>query len=219
MSPTLSLSRVHFPVTALGPGRRVGIWFQGCSIRCPGCVSADTWGPGRRRIAVDALVEDIGPWLAEADGVTISGGEPFEQADALERLLRRLRARTDVDILVYSGYGHAHLQPLLARMPGLIDALISGPYLRDEAQSLPLRGSDNQRLHRLTPLGERRFAAFDTPQSGGTPALDLMFDASGTVWMAGIPRRDDLQRLREALRSAGHRAGTSQHAAGDAEWS
>ena len=46
MSPTgtpISLSRLHFPVTTLGPGRRIGIWFQGCSIRCPGCISADTW--------------------------------------------------------------------------------------------------------------------------------------------------------------------------------
>ncbi|MCT5046402.1 radical SAM protein, partial [Pseudomonas aeruginosa] len=28
----------------MGTGRRLGIWFQGCSIRCPGCISADTWG-------------------------------------------------------------------------------------------------------------------------------------------------------------------------------
>ena len=38
----LALSRMHFPVTTLGPGNRIGIWVQGCTIRCPGCVSADT---------------------------------------------------------------------------------------------------------------------------------------------------------------------------------
>ena len=64
----LSLSRVHFPVTTLGPGRRLGIWFQGCSIRCPGCISADTWGPGRRRIALARLLADIQPWLEQAEG-------------------------------------------------------------------------------------------------------------------------------------------------------
>ncbi|MBW6186918.1 4Fe-4S cluster-binding domain-containing protein, partial [Pseudomonas aeruginosa] len=48
---------------AVGNILRLGIWFQGCSIRCPGCISADTWGPGRRRIALARLLADIQPWL------------------------------------------------------------------------------------------------------------------------------------------------------------
>ena len=44
---SVSISRLHFPVTTLGPGHRIGIWFQGCSIRCEGCLSMDTWAPGR----------------------------------------------------------------------------------------------------------------------------------------------------------------------------
>ncbi|QDH68914.1 4Fe-4S single cluster domain-containing protein [Marilutibacter alkalisoli] len=216
MTQTVSLSRVHFPVTALGPGRRLGIWFQGCGIRCPGCVSADTWGPGRRRIEVEALLADIVPWLAEADGVTVSGGEPFEQFDALRALLSGIRARSGADILVYSGHEFEQLQPMLAGMPGLVDVLISGPYRQAEPQTLPLRGSDNQRLHRLTALGEQRFAGFDAPRQGAAPTLDVMFDADGSVWMAGIPRPDDLKRLRAVLETAGHHARTSQHNPGAA---
>ena len=87
----LSLSRVHFPVTTLGPGRRLGIWFQGCSIRCPGCISADTWGPGKRRVGIAQLLEQLTPWLAEAEGITLSGGEPFDQFPALLALLQGLR--------------------------------------------------------------------------------------------------------------------------------
>ena len=53
----LQLNKAHFPVTALGPGRRIGIWVQGCSIQCPGCVSLDTWKPDRSKaIEVDALI-------------------------------------------------------------------------------------------------------------------------------------------------------------------
>ncbi len=37
------LNKAHFPVTVLGPGRRIGIWLQGCSIGCAGCISQDTW--------------------------------------------------------------------------------------------------------------------------------------------------------------------------------
>ena len=41
----VGVSRLHFPVTTLGPGRRAAIWLQGCSIHCRGCVSRDTWAP------------------------------------------------------------------------------------------------------------------------------------------------------------------------------
>ena len=31
-----------FPlVTTLGPGRRIGLWLQGCSFRCPGCMTPE----------------------------------------------------------------------------------------------------------------------------------------------------------------------------------
>ena len=38
------LNKAHYPVTTLGPGRRIGLWLQGCTLACPGCVSRDTWG-------------------------------------------------------------------------------------------------------------------------------------------------------------------------------
>src|SRR6185503_5851184 len=73
---TMRLSRLHYPLTELGPGRRAGVWFQGCTIRCPGCMSVDTW-PRRPERAVP--VAEVLGWLAglgPVDGVTISGGEP-----------------------------------------------------------------------------------------------------------------------------------------------
>ena len=72
----LQLSRLHFPVTTLGVGRRIGVWFQGCSIRCPGCVSLDTWDPAHGTTTVEDVVTAIGPWLEAADGLTVSGGTP-----------------------------------------------------------------------------------------------------------------------------------------------
>ena len=180
----LSLSRVHFPVTTLGPGRRLGIWFQGCSIRCPGCISADTWGPGQRRIALARLLADIQPWLEQAEGITVSGGEPFEQFAALLALLGELRQRSRADILVYSGYPLEHLHAQLEQAAGLIDALISDPYQQHAEQSLALRGSDNQRLSLLTDLGRARLGGYQRPLRENDKALDLMFDHDGSVWMA-----------------------------------
>lgn len=207
---SISLSRVHFPVTALGPGRRVGIWFQGCSIRCPGCISADTWVATKPSSTVGDVLASIRPWLATADGITISGGEPFDQAEALEVLLRGLRAESAGDILAFSGYPLEVLHAHLSRMRGLIDAIVSDPFERTTAQSLRLRGSDNQRLTFLTPLGRLCFAPYQTPRDDRDRHLDVSFDEAGAVWFAGIPDRDDFARLNAWLTTQGHRVATSE---------
>jgi len=207
----IAISRVHFPVTTLGPGRRLGIWFQGCSIRCPGCISADTWAADRGGLELAELFGQIEGWLEQAEGITISGGEPFDQADALGALLRGLRERVSADILVYSGYAFERLERPLAALEGMIDALITDPFVLDAPQRLPIRGSDNQRLHRLTALGRSRFADYDAPgREGG--AFDVMFDEDGTVWLAGIPRRGDFERLRAELGRLGHHVITTEDA-------
>ena len=90
----IAISRVHFPITTLGPGKRLGIWMQGCSIHCPGCISADTWAVGKGVIELEHLLTSIESWLPNADGVTISGGEPFDQFQPLLALLQSLRRRT-----------------------------------------------------------------------------------------------------------------------------
>jgi anaerobic ribonucleoside-triphosphate reductase activating protein len=201
----LYVSRAHFPVTTLGPGRRLGIWFQGCSIRCPGCISMDTWAFGRGRIELESLLDSISPWIDEADGITLSGGEPFDQPDALHLLLTQLRARTSGDVLVFTGYSLEDL-PSLARFDGLIDALITEPYRADVPQRLALRGSDNQRLHCLTRVGADRFAQFERERQRDDDRLDIGIDEDGTLWMTGIPKRGDVARLVESLRSLGHQA-------------
>jgi anaerobic ribonucleoside-triphosphate reductase activating protein len=203
MSGPIALSRMHFPVTALGPGRRLGIWFQGCSIRCPGCISMDTWAPGRGTTTVEEMLEVAAPWIAEADGITISGGEPFDQPDALVELLRRVRSATEIDVLVFTGNAWPGVALTVQRADGLIDALITGPFDQSETQTLALRGSDNQELHLLTQLGRERFAAYDRRISDADRKMDAMFDENGDVWFAGIPARDDFHRLRQILVDAG----------------
>ncbi|PJG50615.1 radical SAM protein [Bradyrhizobium forestalis] len=199
----VNLSRIHFPVTTLGPGRRIGIWLQGCSIRCPGCISMDTWAHGRGTTTVEEVVEAVSPWLSTADGITISGGEPFDQREALFDLLARLRTRTKADILVFTGYPLTAISEALATSPSLIDAVVSGPFDIDEKQTLALRGSDNQELHLMTALGRARFASFDRPIDDKDRTFDVMFDDNGDVWLAGIPARGDFRRLRNMLESGG----------------
>lgn len=195
----LALSRLHFPVTTLGPGRRVGIWFQGCTIRCAGCISADTWVRREPDLSVVELIQSSRAWLSQCDGVTISGGEPFEQPEALAELLRAIRTEYDCNVLVYSGLDFEDLKDHPLVLSGLIDALISEPYLQEEAQTKPLRGSDNQCLHFLTARGLKHFARFDRASEQFEKSLDVMFDVAGTVWLAGIPRRGDMRKLQSIL--------------------
>jgi anaerobic ribonucleoside-triphosphate reductase activating protein len=207
----IRISRLHFPVTTLGPGNRVGIWFQGCSIQCPGCISADTWGTGRGMTTIDSVMALVDQWLPCADGITVSGGEPFDQQESLISLLTEIRSRSQIDILVFSGYKIEKLAPVLGRATGLIDALISDPFDQKAPQTKALRGSDNQRLHLLTHTGAERFACYERPHDRGDRALDVMFDDDGSIWLAGIPRRHDLDRLQTILASEGHALSTSAH--------
>ena len=73
----LQLNRVAHPVTVLGPGRRLGLWVQGCHIRCAGCASVDTWDPaGGRPVDTEELAEDLASTIVEnrLTGLTITGG-------------------------------------------------------------------------------------------------------------------------------------------------
>jgi anaerobic ribonucleoside-triphosphate reductase activating protein len=201
----IAVSRIHYPVRTLGPGARIGIWLQGCSIRCPGCVSMETWVEGQHVTTLDEVKKGLLPFLA-SDGVTISGGEPFDQPEALLALLRWLRDVHAGDLFVYSGYTYEALQQHLAVFNGLIDAVMTDPFRQDIGQTLALRGSDNQRLFLLTERGRQRFATFERKRGEEDRALDIMFDdQTGEIFLAGIPARDDLKRLAAQMEGDGHR--------------
>lgn len=201
MSASLFLSRLHFPVRALGPGKRIGIWVQGCSIRCPGCISADTWRGGTGEVPVGAVLEQLALWASEADGLTVSGGEPLEQGDALAELLTDWRRLSNRSVLVFTGHEWAAAKQWFDRHSGLVDVVIAGPYIASAGQTLALRGSDNQTLHVLTPLGEQ-FRQFERLRTAADRRLDVMFDAD-RIWFAGIPATGDFDRMGETIRASG----------------
>ncbi len=206
----LELNKAHWPVTVLGPGRRIGLWVQGCSIGCKGCVSRDTWPrDATKAIAVDALVA----WCRDVtggalDGVTISGGEPFEQPVALAALLDGLAqwrdaAALDFDVLCYSGYPLKTLQRDHADLLARLDAVIPEPYADRLAQGGLWRGSANQPLVPLSERGRARYAAWlDAPAPAAGKAMQVAVEG-GRVWMIGIPARGDMARVEALCASRG----------------
>jgi anaerobic ribonucleoside-triphosphate reductase activating protein len=217
MTARLMVNRAHYPVTTLGPGLRAGIWVQGCTIGCHGCASRDTWEADPSRL-VD--VEQLAGWLAalpRLDGLTVTGGEPFQQPDAVRALLDAVRGqaaerRQVIDILVYSGYTYGALSRRggAAEVLARCDAAITGPYVDRLNPGGPWRGSANQKLVILSQLGRERFGpaedAAGDPTAGdataGEQRLQLSSDGQ-RLWLIGIPGHGDLGRLEHELASRG----------------
>ncbi len=149
----LNLADAAAPSFANGPGARAVLWAQGCSIQCHGCHNPHTWSRDPVRVcSVDAVVQ----WFRAQPalrGITLSGGEPFEQAKGFAALCRALRAE-GADVVAFSGLTRRALEagarPFSAELLAEVDLLIDGPYLAEKRTRLPLRGSSNQRLHFLS---------------------------------------------------------------------
>ncbi|MFT4255322.1 MAG: 4Fe-4S single cluster domain-containing protein [Caulobacter sp.] len=203
----IRMNRAHFPVTVLGPGRRIGLWLQGCSLACKGCVSRDTWDvEGRPLTDLDQVMDWVASVGADADGVTISGGEPFQQPEALDELLRRLDVwrrgqGRGIDLLSYSGYTLPWLRRRHPEILARLDAVIPAPFVEKRPTNLVWRGSANQALIPLSPLGRRRFGE-SIDKAEIEPGMQVSVEGD-TLWMIGIPREGVMPALEEALKARG----------------
>jgi anaerobic ribonucleoside-triphosphate reductase activating protein len=134
-----------------GPGIRLAIFTQGCKHGCSGCHNpAAQPFEGGKPATVDMLWQKIeaNPLLT---GITLTGGEPFEQAGALIELARRTREK-GLTVWAYSGY---RFEDLLSGIPNeaapslleQVDVLVDGLFV-ESLRSLELTwcGSSNQRL-------------------------------------------------------------------------
>lgn len=141
---------IWYPVTALGYGRRLGVWFQGCSKRCENCISPEFQESSD---GSDYTVEEIIHSIRdkEIDGLTISGGEPFDQPEALLLLIMEYKERLNDDILIFTGYTleelHEKNSPVIEEILHNIAVLVDGRYVEDENNGVGLRGSMNQKIH------------------------------------------------------------------------
>ncbi len=163
----LKLYNLAYPVTALGPGRRVAVWVAGCPLRCKGCITPHLLSSDAgKSIAVPRLAKRLLQLPVPIDGVTLTGGEPFAQAEALVALLCVLKAeRPHWNVLTFSGFtlrqwqrGDAAQRQLLQQ----IDVLVDGPYLAGQPGRHPLTASANQQLHLLTPRAQTLKPALDS---------------------------------------------------------
>ncbi|MGC2236048.1 MAG: 4Fe-4S single cluster domain-containing protein [Pyrinomonadaceae bacterium] len=137
-----------------GPGRRSSVLFQFCPLKCKGCYVPELHDKNSGAvISVKKLAELLLDPNFERDGVSILGGEPFAQPDALLTLVKELRSKNCPHIICYSGYTLESLREksLIYKSIGdildEIDILIDGAFVESLASSAGLwTGSGNQRV-------------------------------------------------------------------------
>lgn len=146
----MQIERIISDITTLGPGMRLCIWVNGCKRNCVGCVSPrlKEFAPDNEQDVI-ALVNQFD--LSSIDGVTISGGEPFEQVHDLWLLVDHIRKLGIDDILIYTGYTISELlnknDSEIYKILSNIAVLIDGPYIHElNNDENNLLGSSNQKV-------------------------------------------------------------------------
>lgn len=189
---TLAWSRFLAATEAEGPGRRAAVWVQGCSVRCPGCFNPHLWSERGGRLDDPSVI--AAAWVADAvaggsEGITLLGGEPFDQAAATAIVARAFRD-AGLTVMTFTGYTRERLERWSAErddIRDLLDAtdlLADGPYLADRPDRMrPWIGSTNQGLHALTPAYRAEVEAVH--RAGGQDRLEIRIARDGTVAVNG----------------------------------
>ena len=176
----------------LGPGQRYALWLQGCKKRCLGCVfpAGQPLNTGGEWFSVEEIFLEIQA-VENLTGITISGGEPFLQAEGVAKLVEMLRQNSTLDIMIYSGYT---IEELKARndaainfLLGNVDILIDGEYCEDLNNNSIYRGSDNQRIHFLSP----KYLPFkEKILRTKNRSVEFVCRDDGELFMIGVPAKN-----------------------------
>lgn len=171
-----------------GPGVRTAVWTRGCTLGCHNCWNPETWAEtgGTPRDTIELAREVAGTAHPDTRGVTLSGGEPFEQAVAAAEFLRKVkRLRPDWDTFCWTGFTYTGLSlwPYAKPLLDQIDLLVDGRYVeRLRTDRLPWRGSSNQKLVALTERGKAMILEAPEDQE-----FEAHFDLDGKVRITGFP--------------------------------
>lgn len=134
-----------------GPGIRSVLFLQGCSMNCPGCHNKDIQKKG------EGLLMDIEEVISSIVNrchnkrLTISGGEPLEQWDALEELLVYLK-KMEFDVCLYTGWNYEDIPKSVF---DLVNYVKTGSFVLEKRDSdIHYVGSSNQQMYSLSNDGE-----------------------------------------------------------------
>jgi anaerobic ribonucleoside-triphosphate reductase activating protein len=157
-------------------------------------MSIHTWEFDKSKaIDIDELAQILSDF--DCNKLTISGGEPFDQAPSLLALLRKIRGKFS-DILVYTGY---KFETLLEKYPEhfeYIDAIVDSPFIEGMESEYVYKGSDNQRLFVLNKELQDEYDEWMNRKKEGY--LQIKFK-DNALFIIGIPYQKDLEKIRKSV--------------------
>ena len=135
-----------------GYGIRTVVWTQGCSHNCPFCQNPGTHDfDGGYEISVEKICEELAD-LKNQDGITLSGGDPLFQLDAVLEIARYAKS-IGLNVWCYTGFTYEQIVTMGKNKPNYIeflntiDVLVDGKFeIENKSYDVLFRGSKNQRL-------------------------------------------------------------------------
>jgi len=193
----LKISWYNEKTDLLGPFFRFVLWVQGCERKCPGCIAENMQDPaGGKSVKISELAE-ITAAGTETEGITVSGGEPFYQADRICELIELIhKKRPDFGVIIYTGYSYSELESsdekAVKKLLGMTDILIDGAYVEALDDNKGLRGSSNQNVFFLTDRYDACRDMYLNPQGRRN---SIAVSDTG-LQMTGVPSESTKELLR-----------------------
>lgn len=144
-----NVARINLCTEAEGPHKRMAIWFQGCTIGCPGCCNPEL--QEMKTAHIMSLEEIIGVALKSKEkngieGVTYLGGEPTLQKHLTE--LSNEFQKVDLGVILFTGYKIKRLKEVLVSS---VDLIIDDQFIESKIDKLRnLIGSTNQTFNHVS---------------------------------------------------------------------
>jgi len=183
---------------ANGPGLRCVVFVQGCNLGCPGCWNFLSHPFHGTESAVETILAEVVTCHRQysLDGVTMSGGEPMQQADDLAEFLQGLRSVLPrLSVGMFTGYSEEELEngryftrrgvdedqrrALWRSIRSQLDFAVMGRYDRLQPSDAPMRTSANQVL--------RLFSARHTEMDFSPQTVEITIAADGLTQTTGFP--------------------------------
>lgn len=144
-----NVARINLCTEAEGPHKRLAIWFQGCTLGCPGCCNPELQEMKTAHIMSMKELLDIAKKSKEEnfiEGVTYIGGEP-----TLQKYLAELSSefrKLGLGTILFTGYKYKDLKPSLVEA---VDLIIDGQFIIGKLdKDRNLVGSTNQTFNHVS---------------------------------------------------------------------
>lgn len=173
-----------------GPGNRVLLSLQGCTLACRGCFNPHTHPRAGGRLWKYAALRDELLSHQWPLNLTISGGEPLQQAFEVRNLLWMFMEHQLESVGMFTGFSPQEAARIEAwdNISAFLDFAVMGRYVQEHPLSSGLRSSQNQWLF-LGKRGKYSLEDFDRPNDVEVHVQN------GQQRITGFPTRELLEEL------------------------